>query len=1110
MTAHADKKSREIDAYTPSTYMRQRHPHLFSDSVVESETRITREVLSYHLETLTSQKQETAFEAFAHRLCEKFVSPNLRPQTGPTGGGDGKTDAETYPVAEEISLRCFAPEAPKAGERFAFAFSAKKDWRAKVKSDVKSIAGTSRNYDHIFFVTNQFVPAKDSASVQDALTKQYGTPVTILDRTWLLDRVFDHHSLDIAIDELGVSASTEQKAKKVGPQDYERLQELEELERVIQDGSKYHGQPHALAEDTLRAALLARGLEKSAFEVNAMFDRAVRVAKDRKLAKHELAATYDWAWTSYFWHNDCARTNELYSAIEHLALSSDDSEDLERLSNIMPLLNTSVRRNNLTLEDAKLEERTTRLTDALNRVSSMTDRPNNALHAKGMLLMTQMLQRLTADQEDPLVDIWKEFSVVVKEAKGLATFPFLSIANALTEIGEFVPESDEFDSLYEALTDALVERSSEGEAATKNVRRAFQKLHKSLPYEAIRWFGRAVHLLLKEEYEDELVNALIGSSFAYEEAGLFWAARNYVLAALSGQFHAFRKGGSVSAISPAILRRYFWSELKLGRLAQILTAHEMELIVRNAIARTDDDRRKISEIEMDHAGMIGALLLRTPFQELAAIDRFPDTLERLAIPLARAALLYPMGYEEVLRTEGYIPTKETPDGVTRFFDHWYAKGTEMGLPEKPDFALGDRVYLRSHVLGCEVTLETANNQTSVGIAEAILGTLEALLATSLKHRMLPLLDRLAVRVFPAEITGVVPTLEFSDEGGEPVGLVKHPKRLVFNDREEILAFPNWLKDCALNIMLKLAVPADHEKWAKAVLEDEGAFARSLTFSNIPVMLENIFGDKDTLSINDWIESGDRSYPPREEASWTPPLEPDDTKALGDVQRGEGDPPEGFFDPERIRHSDMKVVSPIDVEKWNAARWDAAMFMYAPGDDKHYPPVLGLAFKHRGPARSIFEGLIKRFGKDDLENALRIVIVRGISAKKPKAYGVIVGANMDKMAAQSGNFFMFTSRIQRMYPTSTKNLDGFLEAFRLHKRYLLVPSHFPTRESTPEPMLDLALGKHHLSVREAWEIGENDPDAVILDPDDPPLLPSDQPAPPVLKALEQLRRYRMRS
>lgn len=105
--------------FKPSRFMRARRPHLYSDSVTTAERTVTREVLSYHLETLANQKDETKFEYFAQRLAEKFISPNLRPQTGPVGGGDGKTDSETYPVSSEIASRWYVPDLAGAHERWA-------------------------------------------------------------------------------------------------------------------------------------------------------------------------------------------------------------------------------------------------------------------------------------------------------------------------------------------------------------------------------------------------------------------------------------------------------------------------------------------------------------------------------------------------------------------------------------------------------------------------------------------------------------------------------------------------------------------------------------------------------------------------------------------------------------------------------------------------------------------------------------------------------------------------------------------------------------------------------------------------------------------------------
>jgi hypothetical protein len=485
--------------YAPSRYMRDRHPDLFSDSVLEVEYDVSREVLSYHLETLTNQKDETAFENFAQRLCEKFIAPNIRPQTGPVGGGDGKTDAETYPVSREISARWFVPDNDKAGERKAFAFSAKKTWGQKVKADVASIAGTGRDHDAVICVTNQFGPSRKSADLQDELQKKYGIPVTIQDRTWILDRVFHHDSMDIAVEELGIGRGTERHSKKLGPKDIERVAELDSLEAEIADGSKYQERTGSLVEDARRAALLARGLERPHEEVNGRFERALRLARDNNIKKLELATAYEWAWSAHFWHEDHDRTSELYEHVERLALHSEDANDLERLSNLLPLIRVSVHTGSMDAAKGKLSERTNALKDALAKLSAQTSRPNNALHAEALLLLTCVSEKGVEHRDDPLKNIWVQFTDVINRARGLGTFPFTSIANTLTQVGEFIADSEEFDVMFEAITNALAERSSEGEAATMNVQRAYQKLSKGQPYEAIRWFGRAVALLVKEE-----------------------------------------------------------------------------------------------------------------------------------------------------------------------------------------------------------------------------------------------------------------------------------------------------------------------------------------------------------------------------------------------------------------------------------------------------------------------------------------------------------------------------------------------------------------------------------------------------------------------------------
>ncbi|VBH31509.1 hypothetical protein [Burkholderia pseudomallei] len=1102
------KTAPEKPEYSPSRYMRDRHPYLFSDSVSEVQYQVEREVLSYHLETLTNQKDETAFENFAQRLCEKFIAPNIRPQTGPVGGGDGKTDAETFPVSDEISARWFVPDNDKAGERKAFAFSAKKTWRPKIQSDVAAIAGTKRDYDKIICVTNQFVPARKSAELQDELLKQHGIPVTILDRTWLLDRVFKHDSMAIAVEELGVGKGTEKQTKKLGPSDTTRAAELDALEAKIADGSQYQGQPAALIEDARHAALLARGLEHAPADVNGRFDRALRLARKNNIKKLELAITYEWAWTSHFWHEDHVRTSELYDDVEHLALGSDDANDLERLSNLLPLIRMSVHTGSIDESKGKLKDRTAALKTALEVLKGQTNRPNNALHAEALLLMTLVSEKGVEHRDDPLKDIWASFTDVIKRAKGLGTFPFESIADALTQIGEFIADSDEFDALFETITDALAARSSEGEAAAKNVQRAYQKLAKGLPYDAIRWFGRAVALLIKEEYEGDLINALIGASFAFEEVGLPWAARNYALAAVSQEFSAFNRYGSIGALRASVLSRYFDTEFKLGRVPQILSAHELEMIVRNAQARTDGQRRHLDKVQEAHTMKIAALLLQMPVNELSKIAQLPDALERLALPMSRTALLYLMGNEDILRTEGWIPEQETSEGAEAFMRNLRDYGVKAEYPI-PDLALGETVTLSSNVLGCRIDVVCANNLVSMGIGEAVLGSLEALLATSFDHRILPQVDHLQLRVSPSDTVGLAPVLQFADIDGEPIGTITHRMVMEYKTKEDVLSFPNWMKDAVLSIFLRFAAPQDAETWGKTLFEDERALDRALTFSNVPVMLGNLHGDCVLLSLAQWIDPGDRTYVVKRTEAWLPAQPQELSKSFGNTQRGEGLAPKEMRDAAKGKHSKTRWISPIDTQKWDKAKWNGTLFMWSPPGPDVPPPMLGLAYENLSTAKDIFQSWRKRYGEDDVKDDLKITIVRGISRDNPAAYAVMVSQNPDNVPLSEGNSVGFLSRINRMHPKTTQNLDLFLKDYARHGRYVLLPAHLPNKMAQPEPIFDLPIGKHNLTVINAWEIGTNDLAATVLQADELPFIPADQPNPPVIETLEWLKSLRAR-
>ena len=60
---------------------------------------------------------------------------------------------------------------------------------ARKRIGKQKIAGTNRGYTRIYFMTNQFARDRSRAESEDTLTKKFGIPVVILDRTWITKAV---------------------------------------------------------------------------------------------------------------------------------------------------------------------------------------------------------------------------------------------------------------------------------------------------------------------------------------------------------------------------------------------------------------------------------------------------------------------------------------------------------------------------------------------------------------------------------------------------------------------------------------------------------------------------------------------------------------------------------------------------------------------------------------------------------------------------------------------------------------------------------------------------------------------------------------------------------
>ena len=1092
----------------PRDLMRVWHPDLYSDTRTDDVSQLPKSVFEYHLDTLTSRKQEYQFEHFCLKLAEREICPNLCPQTGPTGGGDSKVDSETYPVAEEIAERWWIGTPSAGKERWAFAFSAKKDWKSKVKADVKSILSTERDYKLIYFFTNQFVSDKARSECEDTLSKDAGVPVRIIDRFWIVEKVYeaDHQQQEIYFTALGIEDVSREKKSRPGPRDTARLEELERLDKQVADPSRYQGARYQLAEDCLRRALLARGLERSRSEVEARFLQADRLAQDLDHNKQRLRIAYNRAWTAFWWYEDYSEFSQFYDIIEQRAEASIQASDVELLQNLWTLLLPLAAEGGIEIQDAKIEPRSQRLTTMLEKLATDSTRPNNALQARTGLIMMRTMQTYRAGRYDEVEDGLRELDEVVDKSEGLGAYSVEHLYRLVKELGESI-DSPAFDALYEKLADAMRVRRSEGEAGMAYVKRAQQKMGLEKPYEAIHWFGRAEELLIKKEYRRELVMTLVGVSRAFESVGLLWAARNKALAASDLTLGVFAEKGRMIPAAVIALNQLAWIELKLGRIPHILDAITLEDSVAQQLNLSEEQIETYAEKRQIQEEVLSIHILNLPLEALSRVASLPSTLQRLGLDYARMALLFVLGYEHVLREEGFFAADIDAASVQAFFEEWRDCPASKDISSRPELVDGQTSVLKSTILGSEIVVKTPNNEVSFGIAESLLSTLEAFLSTCNDRNAFPYRERVTIFVTPSAQLKGTPQIKFPENDSSPIQ-VTHPADMCFETVAERQNFMEWLKESLLQIACRMLMIQDVEAWVEKVINQERGFSRALKFGDNLTLNRSVLGEVPRIRLTDWLEQDGQSYDVLRDRPWRAEKARNTYDQMEPLQFGSGPPPVELLDKERLKHTDRRILSPIDVPLWNRAQWRGTLFAWSemPGE----PPILAIGFEDGAAGQAIFRSWQDQWGKEGIDNVIRVAVITGLSVRNPAMYSVVIGPDFRQMAEDRNKLVMFVSRMIRMTPNTSENLEKFIAAYKEAGSFCLAPVWMdPSKNIVGMPSVQLAITKRQLDIREAWQIGENDPDISALHEDDDPIVPAGGSDPPINKALRKIRAIRER-
>lgn len=1078
--------------------MRARRPELFSDSTGYDEAVYPRSVFDHYLNTLTSRNEERLFEVFARRLAEREICPNLVSQTGPVGGGDSKVDSETYPVSDAVAATWYHADAHLAArEKWAFAISAKREWRSKVQSDVRKIAATGRGYTNITFITSQYVPDKARGELQDALSLECSAKVTIHDRSWILQKTYGNRHLDLAFEVFSI-VPTSQRLVRQGPADATREADLVELDRRIADVASYAGSSYRRAEDALEAALLSRSLGRSGSEVDGRFVRAIEMAAANG-GPHLLRFKYLQAWTRFWWFDDAEGAARLYEGVFAEGKDSENAWSLQRSVNLWFCLLSATKDGVLSAADAQLDRRAAELVSALEKIQGREAGSTNSLFARTQLVYVRLAARLPSGQID---DLMKELREVVLLAGNHIDFPMDSLSQMLQELDAILGGSAGLDDILELVFTATESRASNESAADILIERAERKLRANKPYDAISLLGRALVRLKTTEARRELLLAMALLAAAYERVGLLWAARGMLLLALERGLRPLREDGEFPAICASLMRRICWLEVQLGRPTRVFRAVETANLYQSILGKVTEINEAVLQEEMVLNLVFGILLLRTPTSELAQLQMLPGILSHQAmdLPITRAASLFALGYTDAAAFEAGIKMDE----LSGFFERWVDQPAADDLPELPTWHLGTKVTYRTCIVGCEILFEIALDDRSVLFVESLIPAIEAYAANAMTARLFPVKSVLRCRASPTGITERLFSFEsVEDDCGETTIEIAFNPELISTRDALVASFDTYL-ELVITIVHNCLVARSDMSLEAFMGEGGETVTRATIFQGLPIVDGTIFGDETRLRPGDWAQKLEvkENFSMLRSVAWdkgraSPPRA---TPILGNGDSAILSGQDG------LKHSQMVVGDIINVAIWNRAGWNGTLVQVE--EDGSF--VIGLLFQNIDAGKKIFRGLRRRMGPSDSGDLLQLAIITGISSAAPRDYRVVLSPNASLLVGSTrGKAAFLPTRSNTMNTQNTVVVDLVTAAHLSGRAFRIAPAVMDSN-GQPQVFLDLTIQKSTMSLLPAWTIDDASTWMMGLKPADDVVIPDGVVDAPVIAALARLASFEARN
>ncbi len=1050
---------------TPAQLYRLMRPEYFSDSTIETE-KMTRDQFKYIMSRISTDQRQDAFEEFTRRCIQRLITPNILPQTGPTGGGDGKADLISYPVSKATSSLWTVPDGGSSGdEKWAFAISSVQNWSSKMDSDVKKIVEHLNDITRIYFCTNQSVASRSRLTKQNKYLKEYHIDTVILDLNWYVQAVFDQGCYDDAVEALGLGDSLK-TVKKLGPMDTKREARLEELDKKLPK-TEVEGYDDEYVGELLEAARLTRELERPQREVYGRFSVALEAAKKYGLAQQVFECVYQKAWTDFYWYDNADATYDNYCELKRMLDDEINIIRIEKLFTLFQIIFTAYGKGLFT-KQIDIEQECDFFRQLYNILEKDPARASCTLYLQICLLEFELMQRapVTGNYDEGRLNIViAELIEALKKATHHLDIHFDSQADILAIIGQLYVQHNSFDDLIDVVADIQSSRDKDISAASIQYQRGLQNLENRNFTDAIRHLSRSYVLYQKENTLTELVRTSAFLAYAYSNVDLLYSAKSYYVKALSLLLIAMGNEGRSDHLVVTILLHLCEIELNLGQLVTFL---EWLTYLDGFVALLQNylDKDFISARSRLDA-LLGSLIYESPLDD-DSFSLLPDLLERHQLDFSRNVLLIKMGYRESISEEFrfMLDNEET----TKNFVAQMSNHAHFLFPLTINH--DKKGSLQTLVHGCTIRAHYAGVTYEQTFSEMVLVCMELLM----ESRVTKSAPSTPVLNFDINcVTDGETQVSQTSMSEFKVTINKN----TFDSQRDV--WDTLVKMLAQVFSGSLMVK-DLGDFLEERQKDDFLMHRLSLLTGYLSDIKNILPNNRSAFIESFSRSEDKRYAFKK-----------DSKAKAPSRSN--------------KQSDAIITSLIDTRLWDAAKWHGCGYLIT--YDLSEPGIMVFMYENIGPGIKIFEQWENDFRNKKLN--IKIVIITGVDERHPNWYKVLITPDVKSVLMQQQNpterYVISASRFHLMNAKTNENVIRLRQAYGRFGYIGISASAFINNEMSfdKDKRYNKVIPVQNIVFREAWTIGENEPESVAILPSDNVIIPSEHKEDaPVIKVLSKKR------